>query len=244
MSEKRCFIAVTSRHYHKDVNIIKKLLDKYKVKPFVAVDKPMPNQPFFDKKIANNIMKADFCVVILNPDRDNRGIFRPNRNVYFEYGFMYALKKEIIPIIKKKKGFRPGSDISHLDITFYNDKNLEIEFERSLNSLLQKIKRYYTQPIVFDPINLHDYNGRLLRAENQKEVYIIDEGKRRHICHENYMSHEDWSRVEIWSGDQLSKFDTGSAIHDRKTVKTILKKYHSNVVHRLYRDDFKYWSVS
>ena len=69
MSKKTCFIAVTSRGYHEDVKTIKKLLrEKYNVRPFVALEKPMPNQPFFDKKIADNIMKADFCVVILNPD--------------------------------------------------------------------------------------------------------------------------------------------------------------------------------
>lgn len=241
MREKTCFIAVTSRRYREDVKIIKKLLMKYNVRPFVAVDKPMPNQPFFDKKIADNIMKADLCVVVLNPDKDSKGILRPNRNVYFEYGFMHALKKEIIPVMKK--GFKPGSDMIHLDITFYNDKNLEREFERSLIGLLQKLEKYDTQKITFDPINLHDYNGRLLRAENKPEVYIIDEGRRRHICHENYMSHEDWSRVEIWLPDQLSKFDKGLEIHDRKTVEEILKKYQSNIVHRLYRDDFKSWSA-
>jgi len=240
MSKKTCFIAVTSRGYRKDVKTIKKILrEKYNFRPFVALEKPMPNQPFFDKKIADNIMKADLCVVILNPDKDLIGILRPNRNVYFEYGFMHALKKEIIPVMKE--GFEAGSDMIHLDITFYNDRNLKSKFERSLKSVLQKLKKYAVHRITFNPINLHDYNGRLLRAENKPEVYIIDEGKKRHICHQNYMSPQAWTRVEIWLPDQLSKFDRGIEIHDRKTVENILKKYHWNIVHRLYRDDFKFW---
>jgi hypothetical protein len=94
----------------------------------------------FCDKICSKIIESRFCIVALNNPYhvQERGIqFRtPSANVYFEYGLMTALGKEVVPIIRDD--MLPPFDVRHIDITFYSSVDLASKVARVIRSKKEK----------------------------------------------------------------------------------------------------------
>jgi hypothetical protein len=68
-------------------------------------------------------------------------------------------------------------------------------------------------------------DGILIRADGFPEVYITDESKKRHICHQSYLAPQDWLFMYVWSKENVDQIETGAEIHSYDEVKSIQKKY-------------------
>ena len=101
-STQICFIASPA---HQEVawelERIKTLLRKKDIEPYIAVEEFNPQKDIYCEKICSKIIESQFCIVILNEVTykiNEKEVKMPNPNVYYEYGFMTALNKKIIPI--------------------------------------------------------------------------------------------------------------------------------------------------
>jgi len=109
------------------------------------------NQEIVCSKICKNIIGSTFCIAILTEvtpkssdgkpsEGNNNSLKWPNAKVYFEYGMMTALNKDIIPL--QKKGQDLNFDIRNLDLVLYdeiNQANIE-EFKESIRKGIMNTK--------------------------------------------------------------------------------------------------------
>ena len=127
------------KEFNEDINIIIKILKNNGYKPYFAVFEEQYNENAFCTKICSKIISAEFCIVMLNNPRHNKvkdhssDIRFPSANVYFEYGMMTAMNKNIIPIIGKKQ--KLPFNVQHLDVLIYETLN---ELSLKLTSKLNK----------------------------------------------------------------------------------------------------------
>lgn len=80
-----CFIASSS---DANLNVIKALLEKRGIRPFVASEQ-MPTSASLLEQVNNAISKADLIIAILDPEQSNA-------NTYYELGYAHALGKKIL----------------------------------------------------------------------------------------------------------------------------------------------------
>lgn len=135
---KLCFIACpSSEEITPELNIIKEILRKYNIEPFVAAEEKEVGKDIFCEKICGKIIESKFCVVILNDVRNKSGVIGSNANVYYEYGMMTSMNKEIIPI--QKEGQRLAFNIQSIDSIIYKDITLYKEIEEAIIKKIAKV---------------------------------------------------------------------------------------------------------
>ena len=122
-SSNICFIACPHSYQIKlELDLVQKISKKLGFKPYIAVREKVFNKDIFCEKICSKIIEAKVCIVFLNEiATGKKKIKKPNANVYYEYGMMTALGKNIIPI--SKEGQKLAFNIQSLDILRYNKKN-------------------------------------------------------------------------------------------------------------------------
>lgn len=122
-SSNICFIACPHSYKIKpELDLLQKISKKLGFKPYIAVKERAFNKDIFCEKICSKIIEAKVCVVFLNEIATGKDkIVKPNANVYYEYGIMTALGKNIIPISKGDQ--KLAFNIQSLDILRYNKKN-------------------------------------------------------------------------------------------------------------------------
>jgi hypothetical protein len=125
------------------------------------------NQEIVCSKICKNIIGCTFCIVILTDVSPRNHHYEqsidstvdirkePNANVYFEYGIMTALNKDIIPI--QKSGQKLKFDIQNLDIIFYDEINQD-KVEQFKGLIKDGIKKMTDTSLVNDVANKYYKN--------------------------------------------------------------------------------------
>ena len=128
------FIAGSTDDSLKDyIESIKKCLKDEKYKPLFATDRIEMALDVFCERICSKIIASRFCVCYLTaPIIDGKEM--PNPNMYWEYGFMKSLDKEVIPIIEE--GQKLYFNIQGLGTLIYSDK------QDLREKLLNKIREF------------------------------------------------------------------------------------------------------
>lgn len=128
IGRKTCFIACPSSD---DITLelltVKSVLNDEGIVPIVATDYDIYNEEMLCSKICKNIIGSSFCIAILtevSPKNsqnypENTTKLEANANVYFEYGIMTALYKNIIPI--QRNGQKPKFDNQNLNLYIYDE---------------------------------------------------------------------------------------------------------------------------
>jgi hypothetical protein len=143
-----CFIACPStKEVAQETTLIKNILEEAGIRPIIAADYDLPNEEMLCTKICKNIIGSSFCIVLLtevslkgdSSHSDSNSNKEPNANVYFEYGLMTALYKNVIPLLKN--GQRPKFDIQNLNLVMYDldPANIDV-FKNKLKAEIDKAK--------------------------------------------------------------------------------------------------------
>ncbi len=122
-----------------ELEVVRTVLREFSVEPYIAVDNFDPARDIFCEKICTKIIEARFCVAFLN-DVPVAGstVSAPNPNVYYEYGLMIALRKLVIPLIKK--GGPLAFNIQSLDSIIYEPSTLRSQFAGAVESVLGRVQ--------------------------------------------------------------------------------------------------------
>jgi hypothetical protein len=133
--------------FKEDIETVRVVIKGFGLKPeFALLNDSEKGLDAFCGKICSKILRSLFCVVILNDpvaltytDKDSKEekAFRSSRpNVYYEYGLAVALRKRIIPIIRKDMVL--PFDIQHIDVDIYeHPDDLTKKLKSSILRVLQ-----------------------------------------------------------------------------------------------------------
>lgn len=128
---KTCFIACPdSEEIGLELSIITDKLKKEGIEPFIAVKERVYGEDIFCTKICGKIIESMFCIIILNDVKNGKKYSIPNPNVYYEYGMMTSMNKEVIPLLKN--GQKPVFNIQSFDIVQYAPSNLSTGIEGAI----------------------------------------------------------------------------------------------------------------
>lgn len=118
-----------SRKFKEDIEAIKDVLEGFGLQGYFALlSEKQKGLDVFCDKICSKIQESRFCVAMLNDpivelvDEETKTKHRsksPSANVYYEFGMAVALKKPIIPVIRR--GSKLPFDVQHLDAIIYDD---------------------------------------------------------------------------------------------------------------------------
>lgn len=134
-ASKSCFIACPSDpELNPILELMSEKLTKVGIEPIIAIRERAYGQDIFCTKICGKIIEAKFCVVILDDlIVEKKNI--PNPNVYYEYGLMTALRKDIIPLQKEK--LKLAFNIQSYDTIKYNSSNIATELDRAIKDAIK-----------------------------------------------------------------------------------------------------------
>lgn len=148
-ASKSCFIACpTDDELEPILELMSEKLTKVGIEPIVAVKERAYGQDIFCTKICGKIIESRFCIVILD-DTTMKEHKIPNPNVYYEYGLMTSLKKQIIPL--QKEDLELAFNIQSYDTIKYSPKNIAIELERAIRDAIKLTEAQDKQPISIFP---------------------------------------------------------------------------------------------
>ena len=135
-----CFIACPDpKEVGLELEIISEKLQKEGIDPFIAVRERAYGEDIFCTKICGKIIESMFCIVLLNDVKSNESNeLIPNPNVYYEYGLMTAMKKEIIPLQHSEHNL--AFNIQGLETIKYTNENLVDELEKAIKKTLAIIE--------------------------------------------------------------------------------------------------------
>ena len=139
-ASKMCFIACPDpKDVGLELEIISEKLQKEGIDPFIAVRERAYGEDIFCTKICGRIIESMFCIVLLNDAKSNKSAeLIPNPNVYYEYGLMTAMKKEIIPLQHSEHNL--AFNIQGLETIKYTNENLVDELEKAIKKTLAIIE--------------------------------------------------------------------------------------------------------
>lgn len=139
-ASKMCFIACPDpKEAGLELAIISEKLQKEGIDPFIAVRERAYGEDIFCTKICGKIIESMFCIVLLNDVKSNESNeLIPNPNVYYEYGLMTAMKKEIIPLQHSEHNL--AFNIQGLETIKYTNENLVDELEKAIKKTLAIIE--------------------------------------------------------------------------------------------------------
>lgn len=119
-----------------ELEILREILKRYDIEPFIAVEFREPGRDIFCEKICGKIIESLFCIVLLNDKILESDALIPNPNVYYEYGLMTSLDKRIIPLQKADQ--KLAFNIQSLDTIKYTNKTFKKEVEAAIEGILIK----------------------------------------------------------------------------------------------------------
>ena len=176
---KLCFIACpASEEISLELGIIKEILRKYGIEPYIAVEQRELGKDIFCEKICGKIIEAKFCIVILNDTCNDKCISLPSSNVYYEYGLMTGLHKELIPI--QKSGQKLAFNIQSFDSIIYKPSNLSSIIEEAIIKNLSKVdSNNDTKPPYINPSWIASLKGymELDKYENRDMRDVVTQFK-------------------------------------------------------------------
>lgn len=120
-----------------ELEIIKIVLDRFNLKPYIAIDNYDPARDVFCEKICTKIIESRLCVVLLTDPLLPGGHTSPNPNVYYEYGLMTAFAKPIIPL--QRKDHVLAFNVRSFDTIKYTNYDLKPTFERVVAETIIRI---------------------------------------------------------------------------------------------------------
>lgn len=134
-ASKSAFIACpTDDELQPILELMSEKLSKVGIEPIIAVKERAYGQDIFCTKICGKIIESRFCIVILDDTlRESTNI--PNPNVYYEYGLMTALRKQIIPL--QKDNLKLAFNIQSHDTIKYNTRNIASELDRAIKDAVR-----------------------------------------------------------------------------------------------------------
>jgi len=134
-ASKSCFIACpTDDDLEPILELMSEKLSKVGIEPIIAVKERAYGQDIFCTKICGKIIESRFCIVILDDTMDD-GKNIPNPNVYYEYGLMTSLRKQIIPL--QKKDLELAFNIQSYDTIKYSSRNIGAELDRAIKDAIR-----------------------------------------------------------------------------------------------------------
>ena len=134
-ASKSCFIACpTDDDLEPILELMSEKLSKNGIEPIIAVKERAYGQDIFCTKICGKIIESRFCVVILD-DTITKKTNIPNPNVYYEYGLMTSLRKQIIPL--QKDGLDLAFNIQSYDTVKYSPRNISAELDRAIKDAIR-----------------------------------------------------------------------------------------------------------
>jgi len=139
-ASKMCFIACPDpREVGLELEIISGKLQKEGIDSFIAIRERAYGEDIFCTKICGRIIESMFCIVLLNDVKSRKSDeLIPNPNVYYEYGLMTAMKKEIIPLQHSQHNL--AFNIQGLETIKYTNVNLSDELEKAIKKTLAIIE--------------------------------------------------------------------------------------------------------
>ncbi len=139
-ASKTCFIACPDpKKIGLVLEIITNKLEKEKIEPFIAVRERAYGEDIFCTKICGKIIESLFCMAILDDVEDKGGKNSPSPNVYYEYGMMTSMSKEIIPL--QKADGKLAFNIQSIEVIKYTEESLADEVEKAVRKVLYAIKK-------------------------------------------------------------------------------------------------------
>lgn len=133
-ASKSCFVACpTDDSLEPLLALLEAKLATHGIETVVAVKERAYGQDIVCTKICGRIIESRFCVVILD-ETDKRGVSVANPNVYYEYGLMTALRKNVIPL--QRDGMPLAFNIQSQDTIKYTPKNMAGELERAIRDAI------------------------------------------------------------------------------------------------------------
>lgn len=135
-STSTCFIASPHRdQVAMELDLIKSVLQTERISDYIAVEQAAYSRDVFCEKICSKIIESRFCIVMLDDKKANDTLI-PNPNVYYEYGLMIAMRKEIIPM--QRQGVQLPFNIQSLDVLLYTNENLRDKLTEAIRRALAR----------------------------------------------------------------------------------------------------------
>ena len=161
---KSCFIACPSREsVQMQIDIIENKLNSEGIEPYVAVKDSVLGEDIFCTKICGKIIESKFCIVLLddypNVINTRSTIYVPNPNVYYEYGFMTALDKQIIPL--QRDGDDLAFNIRSFDTIKYKESNLKTKIGQAIKNTIKKIDSKQIKDIDRNLLEKKSFNRKM-----------------------------------------------------------------------------------
>lgn len=193
-ASKSCFIASPDEpELGTLLALIIEKLAKVGVEAVIAINERAYGQDIFCTKICGKIIESKFCIVILD-DSVRKKVNVPNPNVYYEYGLMTALNKQIIPL--QKEELKLAFNIQSHDTIKYSNTNIATELDAAIKEGLRIIDTEFPQILLdeksilrklelngFRPVSerwflknaIHDTNflGYVKGVEENKHAYLF-----------------------------------------------------------------------
>lgn len=142
-SAKMCFVACPSdEKYALKVEVIKDIIESKQYECHIALKRIDPGNFAFCTKICSKIIQSQFCIVLLDPSIDDKGLRYPNPNVHLEYGMMMAQNKHIIPLQAEESDL--AFNISPLDTIKYTESRFKRMVSKAVDSAIEKFSERKT----------------------------------------------------------------------------------------------------
>jgi len=134
-STRTCFVGYGFKTSPMEVSILKTLLNAHGIQCEEAGGQQVPGQNAFCQKICSKIITSQFCVVLLNHDKQE-GELIPNANVNMEYGLMLGFNKYVIPF--QREGEVLPFNVAGLDTIKYDFQNFEQKAKSAIEVAVDK----------------------------------------------------------------------------------------------------------
>jgi len=148
-STRTCFIAYGFKESTLEMNILRKLLEERGIQPIEAGGSLAPAQNAFCAKICSKIVTAQFCIVLVNNERQGSGEV-PNANVHMEYGLMLGFNKYVIPFQKESQSL--PFNIAGLDTVKYTDQDFQRKATEAIDQAIAQTQQDAPPPFSPDQV--------------------------------------------------------------------------------------------
>ena len=175
-STSTCFVA--SPHLDQvgmEISLVKAVLQTERMSDYVAVEQAEYSRDVFCEKICSKIIESRFCVVMLD-DKKVDDTLVPNPNVYYEYGLMIAMRKEIIPM--QREGIELPFNIQSLDILLYDDSNLGEKLTDAIHRALARTEMEALPSAPAEAVEATDLHKKALTIAELSGLVAVQESAR------------------------------------------------------------------
>lgn len=137
-STRACFVAYGFKTSPLEMTIIRNLLEQKGIQCEEAGGKLAPGQNAFCQKICSKIITSQFCIVLLNHDKE-KGKLVPNANVNMEYGLMLGFNKYVVPFQQETHPL--PFNVAGLDTVKYDNTSFESQASGAIDIAIEKTRQ-------------------------------------------------------------------------------------------------------